>query len=92
MVGAVGRISKVVAALEFFFTGRVGKAWREGGGASTFFPLRFHRGNPKSCWHTSEIRSASTTSTKLNPPSRHKVFAVREGGVAPVSADSLSLG
>jgi len=38
MVGAVGRTSKVVAAVGFFFTGRVGKVWRNGGRCFLFLP------------------------------------------------------
>ena len=41
------------------------------GATSTFFPLLFHRGNPKTHCDTSEIRSAST---KLNPPPHHRAL------------------
>ena len=44
------------------------------GAASTFFPLLFHRVNPKTHCSTSEIRSASTTSTKSHPPPRHRAL------------------
>ena len=80
-VGAVGgNFKSCCAAWIFSSPAEWERCGAKVGGASTFFPLRFHRRNPKSRWRTSEIRFASTTSTQSQPPPYQEV----KTAVAPV--------
>ena len=79
--GRCGRkLQKSLRHLDFSSPAEWERCGETVGGASTFFPLRFHRRNPKSRWRTSEIRFASTTSTQSQPPPYQEV----KTAVAPV--------